>query len=103
MKAYMYDVGSTKVLIDGKGIDGYTHEGLSIDADGITTNFIIKSEFLKKMRGQNIKIIYMDNDVTAVTKMKIEKLEALPRTAGGDGMPQVPIKFHGTPKATYTD
>lgn len=99
----MYDVGKTKVLVDGKRVDGFNDDGVKIDGDGITINFIIKADFIKDLHAKNIKIIYMDADVTAVTKMKVDKLEMLPRTIAGNNFPLVPIKFSGEPKTDYTD
>jgi len=103
MKPYMYDIGKTKVLVDGKRVDGFNEDGVKIDEDGITINFIIKADFLKNLHAKDIKIIYMDADVTAVTKMKVDKLEMLPRTITGKEFPLVPIKFSGEPKTKYTD
>ena len=92
-----------KLLINDNRVTKVTVEGLNIETDGITANFFINASFLKHLKPHKLRIIYFDDDVTAITDMKVESFEMLPRTMGITTIPLVPIKFYGSPQTRYTD
>ncbi|WP_338208317.1 hypothetical protein [Lactiplantibacillus paraxiangfangensis] len=92
-----------KVLINDKRVSKVTAEGLKVESDGVTANFFINADFLKELKPRKIRVIYIDDEVTAITDMKVESFEMLPRMIGVTGVPLVPIKFIGKPRTKYTD